>query len=142
MELILKRTRFRDTITTGQLYVDGAYFCFTLEDMVREPKDWDGKNVEKWKIKEETAIPSGLYNVTLEDSPHFGPETMTINKVPGFDLIRIHAGNTEKDTEGCVIVGYKVRDDGVIIPGSTRPAVADLKALVRKSESTTIRILN
>lgn len=141
MELILKRTRFRDTITTGQLYVDGAYFCFTLEDKVREPKD-GYKKVEDWKIKGETAIPSGLYQLILEFSPKFGGDTPTILKVPGFEGIRIHAGNTQFDTEGCIIVGYKVRDDGIIIPGTTRICVNDLKQLIRKSEHTTIRIMN
>lgn len=141
MELILKRTRFRDHITSGQLYVDGAYFCFTLEDKVREPKDGQG-DVNKWKIKGETAIPSGLYEIVLEFSPKFGSDTITLLKVPGFDKIRIHAGNTQLDTEGCIIVGYKVRDDGVIIPGTTRACVNDLKQLVRKTGHTTIRILN
>ena len=139
MELILKRTRFRDTITTGQLYVDGAYFCFTLEDKVREIP---GEPVQKWKVQNETAIPQGLYTVGLEDSPHFGPETLTIFKVPGFTGIRIHAGNTQADTDGCIIVGYKIRDDGVIIPGTTKPAVSDLKQVVRKAENCTIRIMN
>ena len=139
MELILKRTRFRDTITTGQLYVDGAYFCFTLEDKVREVPN---QPVETWKVWGETAVPSGLYKITLEDSPRFGPETITLNNVPGFSKIRIHAGNTQMDTEGCIIVGYRVRDDGVIIPGTTRACVTDLKQLIRKADQTTLRILN
>ena len=139
MELILKRTRFRDYITTGQLYVDGAYFCFTLEDKVREVPN---QPVETWKVWGETAVPSGLYMITLEDSPRFGPETITLNNVPGFSKIRIHAGNTQMDTEGCIIVGYRVRDDGIIVPGTTRPAVADLKRLVKSANKTTLRILN
>ena len=139
MELILKRTRFRDTITTGQLYVDGAYFCFTLEDKVREVS---GEPVQKWKIQHETAIPSGTYKITLEDSPKFGPETLTINKVEGFTGVRMHAGNNQFDTDGCVILGYKVRDDGIIIPGSTRPAVTDLKKLVKQAGDVTLKIMN
>ena len=137
MELILKRTRFRDTITTGQLYVDGAYFCFTLEDKVREQ---NGVPVEKWKIKEETAIPTGIYDVVLERSPRFGPDTMTLLKVPGFSEIRIHGGNRPEDTEGCIIVGFKVNDSGIIVPGSSRPALRELKRRYRSD--TKIRILN
>lgn len=141
MELILKRTRFRDTITTGQLYIDGNFFCFTLEDKVREPKEGH-QPVSEWKIKGETAIPSGLYDVVLEDSPKFGPDTPTLVNVPGFEKIRIHSGNTQYDTEGCIIVGYRVRDDGVILPGTTRQCVTDLKQRLRASDWTTIRILN
>lgn len=140
MELILKRTRFRDTITTGQLYLNGEFFCFTLEDKVREK---DGVPVQNWKVKGETAIPSGLYKVGFENSPRFGPETLTLFDVPGFTAIRIHSGNTEKDTEGCIIVGFRVRDDGVIIPGTTKTALNHLKAIVRRAdEEVTIMILN
>ncbi len=137
MELILRRTRLRDTITTGQLYVDGAYFCFTLEDKVREQK---GVSVDKWKVPHETAIPYGTYEVVLQNSPRFGIDTPTLLRVPGFSEIRIHAGNTQFDTEGCIIVGYKVREDGVIIPGSTRTCVADLKAKIKQASSCIITI--
>ena len=131
MELILKRTRFGELITTGQLYIDGAYFCFTLEDKVREVP---GKHVRTWKIPKMTAIPVGIYDLTFENSPKFGPETLTINKVPGFEGIRIHSGNTSADTDGCIIVGYRIHDSGVIIPGTTRQCLIDLKQQVRRAE--------
>ena len=130
MELILKRTRFGELITTGQLYIDGAYFCFTLEDKVREVP---GKHVRTWKIPKMTAIPAGIYDLTFENSPKFGPETLTINKVPGFEGIRIHSGNTQLDTDGCIIVGYRIHDSGVIIPGTTKQCLIDLKQQVRKA---------
>src|SRR5260221_304793 len=138
MDLILKRTRLRDTITTGQLYIDGVYFCFTLEDKVREQI---GIPVQKWKVFGETAIPYGVYKIILEDSPKFGPETLTINKVDGFTGVRMHAGNTQFDTDGCIIVGYRVRDDGIIVPGTTKPAVADLKKLVKQATDVTLKII-
>lgn len=136
MELILQRTRLKEGWTNGQLYIDGNYFCFTLEDKVREE---DGVPVEKWKVKGETAIPQGLYDLALEDSPRFGKGTITLLRVPGFSKIRIHTGNTDKDTEGCIIVGYKLRE-GIIVPGTTKPALADLKANL--SLPARIRILN
>lgn len=140
MNLELKRMRFKDKYTTGQLYIDGTFFCFTLEDKVREEL---GVPVEKWKIHGETAIPMGLYRVTLENSPKFGPDTMTIHDVPGFSKIRIHAGNTHVDTEGCVIVGYKIREDGVIVPGTTRTCVLDLKTRIKDAgREAMLRILN
>ena len=124
MNLKLLRARKLETRTIGQLYIDDEFFCFTLEDKVREVA---GQPVEKWKIKGETAIPMGRYRVTLETSHRFGTNTITLNNVPGFTGIRMHTGNTEKDTEGCIIVGYKLTVDNLISPGSTRPALSDLK---------------
>jgi len=124
MKLKLLRNRFTDDYTTGQLYINDEYFCFTLEDKVREQ---DGVPVEKWKIDGQTAIPRGIYNVVLQNSFKFGPDTLTLLKVPGFTHIRIHAGNTHRDTEGCIIVGWKITKEGVIIPGTTRTCLFTLK---------------
>ena len=127
MELTLLRTKLRDELTTGQLYIDSVFFCFTLEDKVREVA---GQAVDKWKVFGETAIPYGIYTITFEHSPRFGPQTLTINKVPGFTGVRIHSGNTASDTEGCIIVGYRINDRGIIVPGTSRPALRDLKTRV------------
>ena len=133
MELLLSRLKFYDTHTTGQLYVNGEFFCFTLEDIIREV---DNKSISEWKIKNETAIPQGRYKVTLEMSGRFGPDTLTVNQVPGFQYIRMHSGNTDKDTEGCIILGYKLTPLGIIQFGTTRPAVFDLKGKVRQALRT------
>lgn len=132
MNLLLARNRFYDTHTTGQLYLEGDFFCFTLEDKVREE---EGVAVEKWKVKGETAIPRGIYEVVLQTSPRFGPDTPTLLRVPGFEGIRIHAGNRPEDTEGCIIVGFKLDPDvGLIVPGTSRPAVAELKRRLLQTE--------
>lgn len=120
----------RPDLTDGQLYIDDVFFCFTLEDKVREQ---EGVPVEKWKVKNETAIGRGIYDITLEDSPRFGPDTPTINGVKGFTGVRIHSGNTPGDTEGCVILGFRLTDSGLILPGTTRPAVAELKSRIRQA---------
>lgn len=130
MDLTLYRVRFLDNRTVGQLYVDGEFQCFTLEDVVREVP---GQPVEKWKVWGETAIPQGYYKVVLQNSPKFGIDTMTLLNVPGFSHIRIHGGNTEKDTEGCILVGYKIHEKGVIIPGTSKPALLDLKGIVKQA---------
>jgi hypothetical protein len=124
------RVRFYPTRTISQLYVDGDLFCFVLEDVVREEA---GKPVEKWKVKDETAIPQGTYDIVLENSPRFGPDTITLKNVPGFSQIRVHSGNTELHTEGCLILGYKLTPDNTIKVGTTKPAVADLKARIKKA---------
>lgn len=138
MKLKLLRTKLRTELTNGQLYIDDEFFCFTLEDKVREE---NGVPVEKWKIKGETAIPRGIYKVTLENSPRFGPETPTIHKVPGFEHIRIHGGNTPADTEGCIIVGFRLDHRGIIFPGTTRPALNELKRRLRGVSDITIQII-
>lgn len=100
-------------VTFGDLYIENSvhlaeqrgyetWLCHTLEDAVREVK---GEPVSKWKIKHETAIPFGTYALELVDSPKFGPDTLSLKAVPGFDYVRIHKGTTEKDTDGCILVG-------------------------------------
>ena len=102
MEFELNREPTIRATTFGELLCDGAHECLTLEDAIREVA---GEPVELWKIPHETAIPSGRYRITLETSTRFGPDTITINDVPGFDKIRMHGGTTIADTEGCVLVG-------------------------------------
>jgi hypothetical protein len=120
----------RDT-TLGVL-VDGGgeFLCFTLEDAVREQR---GVPVNVWKIPGKTAIPVGRYRLTLETSPRFGPETLTINGVPGFVGIRVHSGNDDGDTDGCPLLGMTVWADALGDGGDVREsrnAVAKLKGIV------------
>jgi hypothetical protein len=102
MKLTVIREPSQGGATIGKMFIDGVFACFTLEDEVREV---EGQPVSEWKIKGATAIPAGSYRVTLEHSARFGPDTPTINDVPGFQYIRMHAGNTAADTEGCLLLG-------------------------------------
>lgn len=95
MRLVLKRIAFRKTYTIGKLYVDGVYFCDTLEDPVREGE----------KIYGRTAIPAGKYDVLITMSPRFRKMLPLLLNVPGFEGVRIHSGNNSDDTEGCILVG-------------------------------------
>jgi hypothetical protein len=88
--------------TAGKLFIDDQFAFFTLEDEVREVF---GKPVKAWKVYGETAIPRGRYRVILTKSPRFGRLLPEVLGVPGFQAIRIHAGNTAKNTEGCILVG-------------------------------------
>jgi hypothetical protein len=94
MKLLLKRNKFLDDRTLGELYIDGVYFCKTLEDKVRPQK-----------IQNETAIPAGTYNVIVNESPKFKRFLPRLLDVPNFSGVLIHAGNTPADTQGCVLVG-------------------------------------
>lgn len=102
MEMELKRRDSENGSTVGELFVDGSFFCYTLEDQVREV---DGEAVSTWKVKGETAIPRGSYEVRLTMSPRFKKIMPQLLNVPGFTGVRIHSGNTASDTEGCILVG-------------------------------------
>lgn len=95
MNLTLQRTFKSSVYTIGKLFIDGSYFCDTLEDPER-----------KIKIPYETCIPEGIYEVILNYSKRFQRFMPLLLKVPHFEGIRIHAGNTAKDTSGCILVGY------------------------------------
>lgn len=132
----LQRTHSNGPATFGKLLADGVFVCYTLEDEVRE---LPGRPVSDWKIKAATAIPSTLhtgrpYPLTLEHSPRFGPDTLTVRDVPGFVGVRMHAGNTPADTEGCPLLGMAINDVG-IVGGTSRPAVQAVKALVQAAHA-------
>ena len=96
IKLLVKREFFAATYTIGKLYVDGVYFCDTLENPVRP---------EGVKIPNETAIPYGTYEVIVNFSPKFKRVLPRLLNVPMFDGILIHRGNSVKDTSGCILVG-------------------------------------
>jgi hypothetical protein len=98
MKLTLVRTLANDEETIGELYVDDKFECYTLEDVVRD---------FSIKVHGSTAIPYGTYDVIISYSPRFGRYLPLLLNVPNFTGVRIHSGNTHKDTEGCILVGVK-----------------------------------
>lgn len=105
MKLTLKRIALRPTYTIGKLYIDDAYFCDTLEDTVRDTNKSGKFDNGEQKIKGKTAIPYGTYEIKWTYSPRFKKYTPQLMNVPSFEGIRVHAGNTSSDTEGCLILG-------------------------------------
>lgn len=98
MNLVLKRIAKRDTYTVGQLYIDGRYWCDTLEDRVRDLS-------KERKVAGETAIPAGTYDVVVNISPKFKRLLPRLLRVPHFEGVLIHRGNTAADSAGCILVG-------------------------------------
>lgn len=94
MMLTILREPSRDGATCGSLYVDGVWECWTLEDVERDVK-----------VAGATAIPVGTYSCVLTYSPRFKTMLPELKAVPGFAGVRIHAGNTVSDTDGCILVG-------------------------------------
>jgi len=95
MLIEVKRFEFKDTHTVGKMYVDGVYECYTLEDVVRNGT----------KVLGKTAIPIGTYKLIIDASTRFKQDMPHILDVPNFTGVRIHAGNTSADTDGCILVG-------------------------------------
>jgi len=127
MKLLLKREEFTDASTVGELFVDGVHECFTLEDVVRTGP----------KVHGETAIPKGTYEVIITQSPRFKRRLPLLVKVPGFEGIRIHPGNTAKDTEGCLLVGTGKTSNMVT---NSRVAFNKLFAKLEVASNITIEI--
>lgn len=135
-DILLHRRYFYEDYTGGDLYLDGRFFCNTLEDMVR---------TEGPKVPGQTAIPSGHYHVALSVSRRFGKLMPEILDVPGFAGIRIHAGNTAAGTAGCILVGVANRFGYTTASLSQSAAtfgilMGKLTAAQAKGESITIRI--
>jgi hypothetical protein len=120
--LTLKRRWFTDKSTIGELYLDGEFQCFTLEDTVRAVK-----------VMKESAIPVGRYEVVISFSNRFQKFLPLLLEVPGFEGIRIHAGNTQNDTEGCILVGFSRSMDLI---SNSRAAFAVLMAKLEQVTRT------
>ena len=106
INLILDRKYIKEEYTIGTLYINGDYFCDTLEDKVRDlNKDGDLDDIGEEKVPKLTAIPYGRYKIEISMSPKFNRKLPLLLKVPHFTGIRIHAGNTASDSDGCILVG-------------------------------------
>lgn len=107
IQLIRKMNISTDKFTKGEMIVDGVALGVTCEDCDRHLEN-GGK-----KVPGETAIPRGRYQVILSMSNRFEKIMPEIRNVPGFTGVRIHGGNTAKDTAGCPLLGNEFTPDGV-----------------------------
>ena len=106
MEIVVERLIRSVKTTIGKMYVDGAFQCFTLEDVDRGLKSsMPLDEIKERKIYGNTAIPEGRYEVTITYSGLFKKNMPLVNGVKGYEAIRIHPGNSEADTLGCILVG-------------------------------------
>ena len=104
MKLSLTRIAKRPDYTIGRLTDEkGERICDTLEPTWRDYKGGEPK------VPKKSAVPEGTYRVVVTKSPRFGRYLPLLVGVPGFEGIRIHSGNTVKDTEGCILVGENLQ---------------------------------
>lgn len=93
MLLTVKRIRATPESTQGEMLIDGAFECYTLEPRMDRSQ---GKPY---------AVPAGTYPYAVAPSLHFGRNVIRIAGIPGFDNIEVHPGNFPADTHGCCLVG-------------------------------------
>lgn len=106
IQLKLVRDTFTDNCTLGKMYVNGTYFCETLEDKDRGLNQslTIEENV-RLKVKGETCIPYGKYKGIVNVSPAKKRALPRLLDVPAFQGILIHRGNNKSATLGCLLVG-------------------------------------
>ena len=91
MKIEVRRHYFLENYTIGKLYIDGAYFCDTLEPSTT--------------AIEYPAVKTGIYSLSIVWSPKFGCYMPRI-EVPNRSGILFHVGNYPHDTKGCVLLGF------------------------------------
>ncbi len=119
MNVTLQREKSTEQSTPGKLHVDGQFFSFSLEDVVRDVK-----------IKGITAIPAGRYKLAHTFSQRFQKFTLELLDVPNFTGVRIHGGNDSGDTSGCLLLGM-VR----LSPDRIRDCASAVIALERRFDA-------
>lgn len=108
MELQLKREIFTDISTIGSLTIDGKFECYILEDKDRGINNTLSlEQIMRVKVYGKTAIPYGRYEVDWTMSARFKVMMPILLNVVGWSGIRIHKGNTEIDSLGCLLCGTR-----------------------------------
>ena len=126
MIITIKRLYRSENSTIGEMTIDGKWECYTLEDVERDVK-----------IKSETAIPKGTYKVIINKSNRFKKLLPLLLNVPNFEGVRIHPGNSNHDTEGCILVGRTKSKDFI---GQSRKAFESLFAKMKLAKEITLII--
>lgn len=99
--------------TLGLFFLNGKWFCYSLEDEARDEK-----------VSGETCIPPGLYQlgIRVEDTPltkkyrerfDWFQYHIQVMDVPDFSYVYIHVGNDEDDTDACILVGDDANNNNI-----------------------------
>ena len=153
MKLVLNRKFKGQSYTIGDLYINDALFCNTLEDKDRELNDnMTLQQIQQIKRPTITAIPTGTYKIAMDIvSPRFQSnqfyKSVCEGKLPrllnvkGFEGVLIHCGNTDKDSAGCILVGEnKVQGQVLNSRATFEKLYKVLKEANDKGEDITIQI--
>lgn len=120
------------------MYIDGKYFCDTLEDKDRGlSQSMTEEEIRKRKVYGLTAIPTGEYKVIVNYSERFGKLMPLLLDVKGYAGVRIHSGNTPSDTLGCILVGRNTAKGMVT---ESRKAFLRLMETLKRNNEVVLRI--
>lgn len=132
MIITVDRVKSDNDATLSIISVDKVFECFGLEDEYREAK-----------VPKETRIPDGLYNIEVRTVGGFDNRyrkkfgfhrgMLHVVGVPGFDYILVHIGNTEKNTDGCLLVGAGANTVNELTIQSSKIAYSNLYKKVIES---------
>lgn len=142
MELKLIRKYRCSNYCIDKLYINNTYFSDALEDPDRGLTDsMSLEEIQKIKIKGNTCIPYGTYDITITYSPRFKKNLPLLLNVKGFEGIRIHSGNKPQDTEGCLLPGFnKIKGQVIDSRATTDKLIAQIQQALNKGEKVTITI--
>ena len=141
MKLKVVREIKNDVCTIGSLFINDVFFCYTLEDKDRGLKQSDSLLfIQAKKIFGLTAIPSGFYKLTVNQSPKFKRMLPRILDIKGFDGVLLHRGNSANDSLGCILIGYKKGENSIF---ESTKAETDLvnRLLLHNNEVHSIEIV-
>lgn len=142
MKLKLERIFFGLTYTIGRLYINGVYFCDTIEDANRDLNKNGKFDNGEVKIKTKTCIPFGIRRVIVNMSTRFKRLLPRILNVPDFDGILIHNGVDETSSSGCIIVGINSKKGKVTNSRHYMNLLTDILIIAQdKGEEITIEIV-
>ena len=152
MELLLERKYCKEKYTIGRLFVNGVFFCNTLEDTVRDINKNGKFDNGEYKIYGETAIPYGEYTITLDVvSPKFSKydfykkvcdgKLPRLLNVPSFEGVLIHCAEGPKGADllqGCIGVGLNKIKGGLT---NCKEYFTELYALLDKANKLNEKII-
>jgi hypothetical protein len=130
MHIAVKRNQANDICTISDLYIDGQWECYILEDPIHSTK-----------IKGATAIPEGEYQIVITHSPRFNRMLPLLVNVPQFSGVRIHPGNTSQDTEGCLLPGQVKGENSVLASAAAfKPLFSKIQKAISSGDEVTILV--
>ena len=131
LNLKLERKWKKEKYTIGNLFINGVFFSNVLEDKTRGLRqDMTLEEIKKIKIHGQTAIPSGRYEIRVTLSARFRRQLPILLNVPGYAGVRIHPGNTDANTEGCLLPG---KNDRVGQVSNSRATMAALQKQIEEA---------
>ena len=128
---LFRKTEINNTVL-GELHINDKFFCYTLEDKIRDVK-----------IKHQTCIPQGEYKIIMTLSQRFKTILPLLLNVPNFEGIRIHAGNTTEDTSGCLLVGTAINGEKLLHSKvALQELIKKFNVAIKAKDQIVIKIVN